>query len=87
MRLDSTNLNEQINQDRIFTIFRIRKQKREFWITWEAPGILWETWSYRHSPHEAPMDLTTVFCDIDDFCSQLYPKAPTNILATPAHRR
>jgi hypothetical protein len=33
------------------------------------------------------MDLTTVFCDIDDFCSQLYLEALTNILATRAHRR
>ena len=36
MSLDSTNLNEQISQDRIFTIFRIRKQKPEFSIAWKA---------------------------------------------------
>ena len=39
MSLDSTSLNEQISQDRIFTIFRMRKQKREFWMTPKTPDI------------------------------------------------
>ena len=67
MSLDSTNLNEQINQDRIFTIFKIRKQKREFWITWEAPGILWEKWFYSHLLHESRESLPIVFCEFIDF--------------------
>ena len=87
MSLDSTNLNEQISQDRIFTIFRIRKQKLEFSITWDTPDLLWEKWSYSHSLHESLGGLPTVFCNFIEFGNQLSNEDPTNILVTPTHKR
>ena len=87
MSLDSTNLNKQISQDRIFTIFMMGKQKHEFSITWDAPDLLWEKWSYSHSPHESLGGLHNVFCNFIEFGNQLSNEDPTNILVTPAHRR
>ena len=87
MSLDSTNLNEQINQDRIFTIFRIRKQKLEFSIAWKAPDIQCEKWFYSHLLHESRGSLPIVFCEFIDFGNQFSNEDPTIILVTPTHKR
>ena len=87
MSLDSTNLNEQISQDRIFTIFRIRKQKPEFSIAWKAPDIQCENWFYSHLLHESRGSLPIVFCEFIDFGNQFSNEDPTIILVTPTHKR
>ena len=87
MSLDSTSLNEQISQDRIFTIFRMRKQKREFWMTRKTPDVQCEKWFYSHLLHESLGGLPTVFCNFIEFGNQLSNENPTNILATPTNRR
>ena len=56
-------------------------------MTWEGPDILWEKWSYSHSPDESLVGLPTVFCEFIDFGNQLSNEDPTNILVTPIQRR